>query len=186
MENIFNNENLINILKQGGIAVMPTDTVYGIVARAEDEIAVDKVYRVRQRNPDKPCIILIANIEELQKFSINLTQTQRENLKQFWPGPVSIIFACEDDRFSYLHRGTETLAFRIPGNEGLRDMLAKTGPLIAPSANPEGKPTATNIKEANEYFGYLVNFYLDGGDIAGSPSKLIKLEKNDTFTTLRE
>jgi L-threonylcarbamoyladenylate synthase len=74
MENIWDNENLVNVLQQGAIAVMPTDTVYGIVAKAEDVLAVDSVYQARKRSPEKPCIVIIGSVNELEKFSIMLTK----------------------------------------------------------------------------------------------------------------
>jgi L-threonylcarbamoyladenylate synthase len=85
-----------------------------------------------------------------------------------------------------LHRGTKTLAFRLPSSQSLRTLLIETGPLIAPSANPEGQAPAQNITEAKKYFGDLVDFYLDGGEIHGKASKVIKLHKDGSIHILRE
>ena len=78
-------------LNAGGIAVIPTDTIYGIVARALDKKAVERLYKVRQRNPKKPCIILISAISYLKKFGITFDFLTLRLLDLLWPGPVSIV-----------------------------------------------------------------------------------------------
>ena len=92
----------------------------------------------------------------------------------FGPGKTSIILPCPDEKFHYLHRGSNFLAFRLPADAPLRQFIYRTGPLVAPSANLEGLPPATTIEEAQNYFGDKVDFYIDGGKMEGSPSKLIK------------
>ncbi len=193
---MWNNKNLINILEKGGVVVMPTDTLYGIVGQAQNSKTVEKIYALRQRNPSKPCIILIGDISELEKFSIILSMEQKIELEKYWPisaiaeigqqRAVSVILDCLDEKFAYLHRGTKTLAFRIPTNEDLKKLLLQIGPLIAPSANPEGLPPAKNIAEARKYFGVSVDLYLDGGEIKSKASKIIKLHKDGTINILRE
>ena len=195
-KNIWNNKNLVKILENNGVVVMPTDTIYGIAGKAEDESVVSRIYAIRKRNPDKPCIILIGDIVELEKFSVVLSEAQREKLKEHWPisaiadighnRAVSIVLDCNNDRFSYLHRGTNTLAFRAPTSQGLRDLLMKVGPLIAPSANTEALPPSQNIAEAKKYFGNAIDLYVDGGSIAGKASKVIKLHKDGSVVILRK
>jgi L-threonylcarbamoyladenylate synthase len=180
------NKNLIKVLKENGVVVMPTDTIYGIVGKAQNESTVNRIYAIRKRNPDKPCIILIGDMNELEKFSVFPTEEQKIKLKEFWPGPVSVILDCAEEKFSYLHRGTKTLAFRIPAPKALKDLLLKVGPLIAPSANTEATPPPLNIIGAKKYFGNQVDMYVDGGVIEGKPSKIIKLHKNGTIDILRK
>jgi len=186
MDNIWNNKNLIRILREGGVVIMPTDTIYGIVGKALEKNTVERIYKIKKRNPEKPCIILIGNINELEKFSVILLEEQKKELEKYWPGPVSIILDCTDDSFEYLHRGTKTLAFRLPALPTLRDLLFKVGPLIAPSANPEALPPAKNIEEAKKYFGDSVDLYIDGGEIEAKASKLIKLNNDGSIIVLRE
>ena len=191
---IWNNQNLIDALKAGKIIVMPTDTIYGVVCSAFKEESVQKIYELRKRAPDKPCIILIGDIAEFEKFGIKLSKEQKTKLKECWPasssldgpGPVSVILDCLDEKFSCLHRGTRSLAFRIPNDSDLRNMLIHAGPLLAPSANTEGAEPAKNISEAKKYFSDGVDLYVDGGEIVGAPSKVIKLHKDGTTSILRE
>jgi len=173
------------VLEQNGIVVMPTDTLYGIVGRAQNISVVERIYKMRKRASDKPCIVLIGDINETKKFSVNLSEEQKNVIKNCIVS-TSIILDCPDNSFAYLHRGTKTLAFRIPLNQDLQNFLLKTGPLIAPSANPEGLPPAKNIAEAKKYFGNMVDLYLNGGEIVGKASKVIKLHKDGSVSIIRE
>lgn len=182
-------QSVIRAITTDGVVVMPTDTIYGIVCSALDESLVNRIYDIRKRRPEKPCIILAGDIGELEKFSVNISPEQKQKLEEYWSknsSPVSVVLDCDDESFAYLHRGTKTLAFRIPANEGLRNLLLETGPLVAPSANPEGLPPAKNIEEARNYFGEAVDFYADGGEIEGKASRVIRLYKNSTTSILRE
>lgn len=186
-KNIWNNENLVKTLADGGVVVMPTDTIYGVVGRAEDADTVERIYKIRKRNGEKPFIILISSIEDLKKFSVQVGDVQGKILKEFFPAPVptSVILDCTDEKFAYLHRGTNTLAFRIPTQTQLQDLIKQTGPLLAPSANLEALPPSNDIQEAKNYFGENVDVYIDGGEIAGKASKIIRLHKDGTVSIIR-
>lgn len=181
----WNDQKLIETLQGGGVAVMPTDTLYGVVGKTENASTVERIYELRKRASQKPCIILIGDINDLKRFGITLTSEQEKEIEKF-KEPTSFILDCEEEKFSYLHRGIKTLAFRIPHIKELRDLLLKTGPLIAPSANTEAMPPAKNITEAKNYFGDLVDLYIDGGEIAGKSSRIIKLHKDGSIEILRK
>lgn len=179
-------QNIVSILKKDGIGVFPTDTLYGLVGSANSARAVEKIYAVKKRDLKKPLIVLISKLSDLETFGIKLTKLQMECVRRIWPGKVSIIFPCRGKKFSYLHRGSESLAIRFPKQKTLCELLRKTGSLVAPSANPEGLPPAETIREAREYFGDAVDFYFAGGRKKGKPSKLIRLLPDGTIETLRE
>ena len=170
------------VLRSGGVGVVPTDTLYGVVACALNQSAVERVYALKGRNPTKPCIILVSGFEDLALFGTRLSERQQNALHTI-QGPVSFILPC--DAPEYLHRGTHTLAFRIPKEEKLRDFLKESGPLIAPSVNPEGSPPATTLEEARTYFENRVDFYQEGGKREGKPSNLISFDENDGIVVLR-
>jgi L-threonylcarbamoyladenylate synthase len=173
------------LFKAGKVGVVPTDTLYGLLASIEHEAAVRRVYELKHRSITKPCIILISSREELARFGIAPTEAQAAVLERHWPGPVSIVLACGSQVPEWLHGGTHTLALRLPADESLRALLRESGPLIAPSANPEGLPPATTVDEARAYFGDSVDFYIDGSARQGSPSTLISLKADGTQTVLR-
>jgi L-threonylcarbamoyladenylate synthase len=191
------------LLKEGAIGVIPTDTIYGICTSAFNRKSVEKVYRLRKRNPNKPCIILISSFDDLKKFNVVLNSWQRKILEKLWPGKVSVVLSTRIKRpnklpkssdrifgqnsgkvfgyysgnnLYYLHRGTNSLAFRLPKNKLILNILKISGPIIAPSANWEGYEPAKNIRSAKRYFGNKV-FYLDRGDLISKPSTLIDLRE---------
>lgn len=177
----------ISALKNGGIGVMPTDTIYGIVGSALNEKTVERIYKLRGRNKNKPMIILIGSLRDLIRFGAKTNAKTTRLLKG--AGAVSVILPISASRairkFRYLHRGAKTLAFRLPKPYWLKRLLVKTGPLVAPSANIEGKPPAKTVAEAKRYFSAEggsatggkdgADFYVDGGVLRSGPSKLIKL-----------
>ena len=167
-------EEAISRIESGKIGIVPTDTLYGLVASAMDPESVERVYRVRGRDGDKPCIVLIADISDLDRFSPAVSDVILGKLRKWWPGKVSVILPCPDDRFTYLHRGTGTIAFRMPDRPELRDFLRKTGPIIAPSANQQGMPPAKTVGEAEKYFGSDVDFYVDSGTLDSKPSTVVR------------
>ncbi len=179
-------EDCVGALINGGVGVIPTDTIYGVVASAHDRKAVERVYEVKGRNSDKPFIILIGSIDDVGGFGVKLGDDIKAKLDEYWPGPISIILPSQDDKYEYLHRGTQSLAFRLPDKQDLITLLKLTGPLIAPSANPEGLPPAKDINQAKEYFGDELDFYIDGGDLEANPSKLLKLEVDGSIRVIRD
>lgn len=170
-----NIKDIIQTLKKGGIGVLPTDTIYGIVGSALNSQTIERIYKLRKRDTDKPMIILISSINELELFKTRLSSTNFNFLKKIWPNPISVILPCSESEFSYLHRNKKTLAFRVPNNKFLLEILKATGPLVAPSANFEGEKASINTEEAREYFKDGVDFYFDGGDLESEPSTLIEL-----------
>lgn len=172
------------LLKEGAIGVIPTDTLYGICTSCFSKKSVEKIYKLKKRDPKKPCIILISDLQDLAKFEIKLTKKQKEFLRKIWPARISVVLKCPSLKFSYLHRGTKTLAFRLPKKKFILNILETSGPLIAPSANLETKLPATTIYKARKYFKDNV-FYLDKGRLENKPSTLIDLTK-DKIKILRK
>lgn len=162
--------------------MLRTDTLYGVVAKADDEAAVRRVYALKGRDDDKSPIVLIATVDQV--FD-ELSPGHQEYVGKVWPGPVSVIVPSRQAP-TWIRRGNDSVAYRMPANDELRDLLAATGPLIAPSANPQGMQPAMNIREAKYYFGENVDFYVDQGTVESrEPSRLMRLEPNGEVTRLR-
>jgi len=174
-----NSPKLVKIIIEGGVGVLPTDTLYGIVCSAKKRKSVERVYELRERNLKKPSIILISDIKDLKFFNIKPDKRTRKILLSVWPGQVSVILPRVCKKCAYLHRGTESLAFRLPGKADLVRLIKKTGPLIAPSANLEGLLPATTIKEAHDYFEDAVDFYVSGGKLESLPSTIVEIKKGN-------
>jgi L-threonylcarbamoyladenylate synthase len=172
-------EQVIETLTQGGVGVLRTDTLYGLVGSAFSNEAVERIYDLKQRYGRKPFIVLIPSIEDIERFGVVISTELESRLKNYWPGPYSIILPTIDEEFEYLSRGTDSIAFRLPDDEELIEILSATGPLVAPSANIEGKPPATTVEEARRYFGDSIDFYFDGGEASGKASTVIRLDGED-------
>lgn len=169
------------LLKEGLVAVMPTDTIYGICASIFKKESVERIYKLKKRKPEKPFIILLSKLEDLNLFGIKLDRKKKTILKKIWPSKISVVLDLKDKnkikKFKYLVLKNNTLAFRLPKNNFLKKILKISGPIVAPSANFEGMTPAKNIKEAREYFGNKV-VYFDGGELRGKHSTLISLKKS--------
>ena len=146
----------MEILRRGGITVIPTDTIYGLVGSAFSKKAIERIYKIKGRKKTKPFIILISSFNDLKRFNIKPSVKELKILKKIWPAPVSIILPCPSKKFSYLHRGTKNLAFRLPKKKSLIAILT--------------------VKEAKKYFGDKIDFYVNSGHLAGRPSKLVSIE----------
>lgn len=176
--------SVVTTLNKGGIAVIPTDTIYGLVARAADAGACDHVYAAKGRDADKACIVLVA--DESQIWDAVSSQAFRAAMAMVRDDrPTSIIVPKGPLTPPWL--GTDTgIAYRRPAQAELQALLSMTGPLIAPSANPQGKEPAASVSEAMAYFGERVDVYVDGGVISDSqPSRLIQVLPDGTLEYLR-
>lgn len=172
-----------SLLRPGTVGVLPTDTIYGLVARAGDETAVTRLYQLKRRE-QKPGTLIAANIEQLE--SLGLKHRYLKAVEQFWPGALSVIIPCSDPRLAYLHAGKYSLAVRIPEPEALHRLLTATGPLLTSSANQPGQTPAATIADARHYFGSEVDFYIDGGDLSHhEPSTIIRI-LDDAIEVIRE
>lgn len=175
---------IVDQLRQSGsIGVIPTDTIYGVVARAADREAVEHLYKLKKRDT-KPGTIIAASLEQLE--GLGLKHRYLKAIEDFWPAAISVIIPCADPQLAYLHRGKMSLAVRIPAAKNLQKLLRKTGPLLTTSANHTGESPAGTIAEARKYFSDEVDFYADGGDLSGrEPSTVIRIV-DDAVEILRQ
>lgn len=164
---------LIREIKNGAVGVMPTDTIYGLVGSALLPKTVRKIYRLKNRPTNLPFIILISGWSDLKKLKIDLSRADKKILNLLWPEKISVILPSLDNK--YLHRGTKSIAVRWPANKELVDLIRKTGPLIATSANIHNQTVANNIRQAIHYFDNKIDFYIPAGEIKDKPSTLISL-----------
>lgn len=176
------NHDIVELLRAGSIGVLRTDTLYGLVCSAHNEAAVQRVYACKGRDDDKSPIVLIAAIEQMFDEP---TAKERVVIDRVWPGPVSVIVARTQSP-PWIRRHNTSVAYRVPAEESLRQLLQKTGPLIAPSANPQSKVPASTIQQAQEYFGSRVDFYVDEGEVTQvCPSQLLRITPDGVVEQLR-
>lgn len=171
----------ISLINEGKVGVIPTDTVYGLCAAANDESAVKKMYKLKARE-NKPGTLIAANIDQLVELGIK--KRYLKPVEHYWPNPISVVIPT-GFTLEYLHQGKQSLAIRIPKDKQLQELLLQTGPLITTSANLPGQPPAEDIKQAEEYFGGEVDYYVDGGQLQNQASTIIRVV-DDAVEVLRE
>ena len=174
-------DDICSTLLAGGIVVIRTDTIYGVIARTSDEAAVEKVYAIKKREADKQCIVLIASPTDVPERGAMIEKvTKAEHI------PTSVVVPATHEP-EWILRGGDSVAYRLVKNDLLKQIIEKVGPVIAPSANPEGKPTARNISEAKSYFGDHVDLYVDGGEVPRTmhASQIIRIKPDGSIDHLR-
>lgn len=172
---------LIDMVKNGAVGVVLTDTVYGLVCRASNQEAVTRLYALKHRE-HKPGTIIAGKLQQL--IDLGIRGRYLKAVEAYWPNPLSVVIPC-DDKTMYLHQGQYSLAVRIPAVKSFRDFVSQTGALLSSSANAPGEPTATNLAEARGYFGDQVDFYVDSGQAPTPvPSTVIRIV-DDAVEVLR-
>ncbi len=170
-------------LRPGAVGIIPTDTVYGLAARARDPDGVARLYRIKDRET-KPGTVIAADLSQLEELGIK--HRYLKAVEQFWPGAVSVVIPVSGPALSYLHQGKMSLAVRIPDDVELQQLLRDTGPLLTSSANPPGMQPAADVSQARDYFGDQVDFYIDGGDLSGRQSSTVIRMIDDAVEVLRQ
>lgn len=166
------------IIKQGGIVVFPTETVYAIGTNGLDKQAIEKLYKIKQRPKEKPISLLVSNFEMIEKLAKDITDIEYKLMKAFFPGPLTIILKKKNIIPNNLTANTNTVGIRMPDNEIARKLIDYANvPIAAPSANISGKPSGVNIQQIKQDFGNEVDFYIDGGKSKlGIGSTIVKVE----------
>jgi L-threonylcarbamoyladenylate synthase len=173
---MFNQEH-VDIIKNDGVGILPTDTLYGIAASSHSKIAVDRLIDIKGMSSERKGFVnLISKVEDLTELGVVLTRAQENILNKAWPGPFSVVLEV-DQKHKEILRFKEH-PFRIPDNKELVDFISKTGPIITSSANLTGESNAKTIDIAKSYFGDKVDFYINGDELSGDPSTIIKIEKD--------
>jgi len=158
----------IEILKKGGLVIIPTDTVYGIAADPRDQEALKKLTRIKQRPEDKPFSLLVSQKEDREKFCSDVPQTAYKLIDQYWPGALTVVLKSKDDSTIGLRMPDQEIALKIIG-------MFKEG-LVCPSANLAGKPAPNNFGEAIKDLSQQVDMAIDSGDTqVGRESSVVDL-----------
>ena len=164
-ENYNKIEDAAKVIKQGGLVLFPTETVYGLGANGLNESSVKKIFVAKGRKQDNPLILHISNLNMLNLIATNITDTEKKLMKSFWPGPFTIILNKTNAVPSVVTGGLDTVAVRMPSGIIAQKLIEYSGtPIAAPSANISGKPSGTNLKDIIEELKDKVDFIIDGGN----------------------
>ncbi|MEG3006698.1 MAG: L-threonylcarbamoyladenylate synthase [Oscillospiraceae bacterium] len=163
------NENTIKeiakILQEGGLAVIPTETVYGLAADGLNSQAVEKIFKAKGRPQDNPLIMHISNFEMIYEIASVVPETAIKLASKFWPGPFTMILPKKDIVPQVTSGGLNSVAIRMPSHPIARKIIeAARTPLAAPSANISGKPSPTSFSHCVEDMKGKADAIIDGGD----------------------
>ncbi|MBQ7596731.1 MAG: threonylcarbamoyl-AMP synthase [Clostridia bacterium] len=176
-----NDENGITeaaeILKNGGIVAIPTETVYGLAANALDEEAVKKIFTAKGRPQDNPLIVHISSFDEIYPLVKDVPESAKALAEKFWPGPLTIILPKSDIIPDAVCAGLDTVAVRMPSHPIANRIIKAAGvPLAAPSANSSGLPSPTNVNHVIDDMMGKIDAIVDGGECdVGVESTVITL-----------
>ena len=135
------------ILKNGGVVAIPTETVYGLAANALDTNAVKKIFEAKGRPQDNPLIVHISQIDEIYDLVTDVPEIAKKLSDAFWPGPLTMVLPKSDKVPGVISAGLDTVAVRMPSHPIAREIIRQSGcPLAAPSANISGKPSPTTAE----------------------------------------
>ncbi|MDP6525289.1 MAG: L-threonylcarbamoyladenylate synthase [Kiritimatiellia bacterium] len=160
-------EEAAAVLGEGGLVVMPTDTVYGVAADPSLDIAVARIYGAKRRDPEKPLPLLAGDLRDVLEFGATLGKCEMELAGRFWPGPLTLV----------VRAGDVEEGFRVPDHEVALALLRKAGGILrVTSANMSGQPEALTAEAAVEALGDSVDLVLDAGPVpGGTPSSVIRI-----------
>ena len=153
-----------NIIMQGGLVAIPTETVYGLGANGLDETAVAKIFEVKGRPQDNPLILHISGPEEIERYAHGVPQAAYTLAEKFWPGPLTMILPARSIVPKRTTGGLDTVGLRCPDCDITRQIIRLSGaPIAAPSANISGKPSTTTADHVLHDHDGKIPLIVDGG-----------------------
>ena len=177
-------EKIKQELEKGGAVVLPTETVYGLFAKALNEKAVDHVYQLKRRPRDKALNLNVASLDDILNFSKNQPPYLHQLVEKFLPGPLTIILKANDKVPDWVNSDLTTVGFRMPNHPVTLELIREFGPLIGPSANISGQASGVAFKEIlkdfdQEVLGVEDDAYLTGQDstildLSGSKARILR------------
>lgn len=169
-----------DIIRQGGLVAIPTETVYGLGANGLDEDAVASIFSAKGRPQDNPLILHVSNPSEIERFCHSIPESAWRLAEAFWPGPLTIVLPARDTVPKRTTGGLATVAVRCPDNDVTREIIRLSGvPIAAPSANISGKPSTTTAEHVLHDHNGKIDAVVDGGPCrVGVESTIVDLTED--------
>lgn len=174
------------IVAQGGLVVLPTDTVYGLGCDPFNASAVNALFIAKARGRDLPLPVLVHNWRQAIGLVEDVTERAQLLIAEFWPGPLTIVLRESPGIGWDLGYSRGTVAVRMPKQEFALALIERTGPLAVTSANRSGVPTPSTVKEIAEQLAGHVDVFFDSGPSSGGPASTIVDLSGDRVRVLRE
>ena len=175
------------LIKTGGLVIFPTSSFYGIGAPALDAEAVGRVFQVKQRDPEKPLLILIASLTDLDVLVQSIPETAMPLMKAFWPGSLTLVFEAADHLPPNLTGYTKKIGIRLAGHPVASSLTREVGaPITGTSANLSGHAACTAVADLEPHFRDQVDLVLDAGTLGSGEASTVVDVTADTANILRE
>lgn len=162
-------------LEAGRAVILPTETVYGIFAKALNQEAVDYIYELKRRSRDKALNLNVADEEIVRFYSKNQPSYLSKLISAFLPGPLTIILQANEKVPAWINSGMATVGFRIPAHPKTLELIRKHGPLVGPSANLSGHASGTKYEAIVKEFDQLVPGFEDDTFLTGQDSTILDI-----------
>ncbi len=163
---------LRELLGNGGVAAVPTETFYALAADPHHAAGVKRVFEIKGRSFAKPLPVLFAKKEQLARLGVTASPETLDHYFHLWPAPLTVIFPIREPIAA--SRGASTLAVRLPAARALRILLASAGPLTGTSVNRSGSPPLDNANAVESLFRREIDVLVDGGKTpGGKPSTIV-------------
>ncbi len=157
-------EAMKDALEQGDLVAIPTETVYGLAARADSAEAVEKIFKLKQRPSDNPLIVHIGHMDQLDELALDVSPQAHALAEHFWPGPLTLVLRSKGNLPSVTTAGLDSVAIRMPSHPTTLKLLQELDfPLAAPSANISGRPSPTLAEHVAADFEGQLEWILDAG-----------------------
>ena len=169
-------ERLVEVINNGNIAVVPTDTVYGIIGDATNIDVIHKVYEVKKRDYSKPLILMVSSIDMLEKYVLEINDIEKKLIDRYWPGKLTILFKKNNNIDDLITSGSNLVGIRYPDNKELNELMDKLNkPLISTSCNISSKEVITSIDMLEEDISKHVSYVYDGGVLSDTSSTIVRV-----------
>lgn len=170
-----NLDQAIDIIKNGGIIIYPTDTAFGIGCRIDNFSSVKKLYELRKRPQNKAVPVLFSSINQVKQYALPFDSEVENLMLKYWPGALTIVLKCDINNIHPLVRGGgDTLGFRIPNSEQILNLIDQVGvPIVGTSANFAGEETPFKLNDLNPKLIKLVDGVLTGETVSRNTSTVL-------------
>jgi L-threonylcarbamoyladenylate synthase len=177
----------ISVLERDGLVVVPTDTVYGVAAKADSAEGVARIFQAKGRDWEKAIVVMVSDAGKAEELVAEEAIPVLRKLSALWPGPLTLVLPAREGGVKRIVASTvPTIGIRIPDHPFLLSLLGKAGPLAVTSANFSGRPAPASPKEMDREFLEKVDLVLDGGPCrSGVPSTVAEI-KGGEVVVLRE
>ncbi len=180
-------EKISQVLLNGGVVALPTDTVYGLVCRADYTDTIKRIYQIKGREENKPLPVFVDGIEQVSGIVDEVSVKAKQLMQNLWPGALTLIFPCHNPLYQEVTRNTGKVGLRMPLSKLVLQLLEELRvPLASTSANISAQKSAVSAEEVEQVLGGKIDLLVDGGktgsgvastvvDVSVTPIKILRI-----------